>query len=157
MTAMMTRTMPQTQAREIAEDLLYEHGLAAFGWKFAFDNAKRRAGACNYRTRTISLSRHLLSIRPFEDSMNTITHELAHALVGGGHGHDAVWARKHRELGGDGKRCYELEGVDLTAPWIGTCAKGKQFARYRQPKRLDGWQCKCGGGVRHSLTWARNR
>ncbi|AMO44044.1 SprT-like protein [Mycobacterium phage Bactobuster] len=156
MTAMMTRSMTVTEARRLTEDLLLEHGLAAFGWTFGVDAAKRRAGCCNYRTKTVSLSRYLLAQRSYEDSVNTITHEIAHALTPGHH-HDAVWARKHRELGGDGKRCYERDDVDLNAPWIGTCAKGKQFARYRQPKRLDGWQCKCGNGPRHSLTWARNR
>ncbi|QZD97061.1 SprT-like protease [Mycobacterium phage Drake94] len=155
MTAMLTRTMTITQARELTQDLLHEHGL--HGWTVRFDNAKRRAGQCSYSARTISLSRHLLAQRSFEDSHNTITHEIAHALVGPGHGHNLVWVRKHRELGGDGKRCFETEGIDPTAPWVGTCAKGKQYARYRQPKRLDGWQCKCGGGPRHSLTWEKRR
>jgi predicted SprT family Zn-dependent metalloprotease len=155
MTSMLTRTMTITQAREITQDLLNEHGLS--GWRVGFDHAKRRAGQCNYRLQTISLSRYLLAQRSYEDTMNTITHEIAHALVGSGHGHDAVWARKHRELGGDGKRCFQSDEVDLNAPWIGTCARGKQFARYRRPKRLEGWQCKCGNGPRHSLTWENRR
>ncbi|USL89207.1 SprT-like protease [Mycobacterium phage Poompha] len=154
MTAMLTRTMTATQARELTQDLLHEHGLK--GWAFKFDNAKRRAGQCSYSARTISLSRHLLAQRSYEDTLNTITHEVAHALVGAGHGHDQVWARKHRELGGDGRRCFEMEGVDPTAPWVGTCGHGKQFARYRQPKRLEGWRCRCRQGS-SPVVWERKR
>lgn len=34
--------------------------------------------------------------------MDTVAHEVAHALVGPAHGHDAVWRRKAVELGGSG-------------------------------------------------------
>lgn len=155
MTAMMNRTahMGMAEARREATALMREHGLLAFGWTVVFDNAKKRAGQCNYRLQTISLSKYLLAQRSYEDTMMTITHEIAHALVGGGHGHDAVWARKHRELGGNGKRCFEH--VDNKSPWVGICAKGKEYPRYRQPKRLQGWSCKCGGSLPHSLTWHR--
>ncbi|ATE84818.1 SprT-like protease [Mycobacterium phage Chupacabra] len=153
-TATMTRTMTLTQAREVTQDLLHEHGLK--GWTVRFDNARRRAGQCNYRDRVISLSRPLMALRSAEDTMQTITHEIAHAIVGHGHGHDQVWARKHRELGGNGKRCFEMEAIDPTAPWIGTCDHGKQFARYRAPKRLEGWRCRCRQGS-SPVVWEKRR
>lgn len=154
MTAMLTRTMPVAQAREITQELLDEHGLK--GWTVRFDNARRRAGQCNYRDRVISLSRPLMALRSDEDTLQTITHEIAHAIVGPGHGHNQVWARKHRELGGNGQRCFEMEGIDPTAPWVGTCSHGKQFARYRQPKRLEGWRCRCPQGS-SSVIWEKRR
>ncbi|ATN88149.1 hypothetical protein SEA_CINDARADIX_76 [Mycobacterium phage Cindaradix] len=148
----MTRPMTQTQARQATVALIREHGLT--GWTVKYDNARKRAGQCNYRDRTISLSKHLLAHRSYEDSMQTITHEIAHAIVGPGHGHDHVWARKHRELGGNGQRCFEMEGIDPTAPWVGTCGHGKQYARYRAPKRLDGWRCRCRQGS-SPVVWKR--
>ncbi|AEJ92356.1 SprT [Mycobacterium phage Timshel] len=160
MTAMMDRptvvfrVMTLNDAAEITRDLLHEHGLGDT-WRFKFTNAKRTAGICSYRDKTIGLSRYLLARRPYEESLNTITHEIAHALVGGMHGHDAAWQRKHRELGGDGKRCFEH--TDLDAPWIGTCGHGKQFARYRRPKTLVGWRCNCRGKVRTAVEWVHNR
>ncbi|ASR87788.1 SprT-like protease [Mycobacterium phage Wintermute] len=148
----MTDThMTQAEARRIATELIRKHGLT--GWTVTFDNARRRAGQCRYTTRTISLSKPLMAQRTYAETMNTITHELAHALVGPDHGHDAVWSRKHRELGGDGKRCFEH--FDHTAPWVGTCGHGKQFARYRQPKNLHGWRCRC-TKAGSPITWARN-
>ncbi|AJA43754.1 SprT-like protease [Mycobacterium phage Marcoliusprime] len=140
--------MTLAQARQITMSLIREHGLT--GWTVRFDNARRRAGVCSYRDRTIGLSKPLMAQRSYDDTMMTITHELAHALVGPRHGHDAVWAAKHRSLGGNGKRCFEH--FDESAPWIGTCGHGKQFARYRAPKRLDGWRCRCSGGG-SPITW----
>ncbi|BBX09472.1 SprT-like domain-containing protein [Mycolicibacterium aichiense] len=156
MTATLTRpaTMTQAMAHQITVGLIREHGLV--GWKVKLDNARRRAGLCDHTNKVISLSKHLMAIRSYEDTMMTITHELAHALVGPRHGHDAVWAAKHRSLGGNGKRCFQLEEVDRTAPWLGTCDHGKQFARYRQPKRLDGWRCRCTAGA-SPVVWKRNR
>uniref|UniRef100_A0AAU8GPH3 SprT-like protease n=1 Tax=Mycobacterium phage Stink TaxID=3136630 RepID=A0AAU8GPH3_9VIRU len=150
----MTRTMTVTEAREITQELIRTHWDQLAHYRVAFDNARRRAGLCNYRTRTISLSRHLLALRSYEDTMQTITHEIAHAIVGPGHGHDHVWARKHRELGGNGQRCFEMEGIDPTAPWIGTCAHGKEFARYRAPQTNRIWTCRCRQGS-SIVTWKR--
>lgn len=145
--------MTAVQARKVANDLLAAHGLHS--WTVRFDNAKRRAGQCRYGARVLSLSRPLMAVRTYDETYNTITHELAHALTPG-HKHDAVWSAKHRELGGDGKRCFDTdERVAAMAPWIGTCEHGKQFPRYRQPKRLEGWSCKCPEG-KSPVVWARN-
>ncbi|ASR87250.1 SprT-like protease [Mycobacterium phage LastHope] len=147
-----TRRMSQMEAHQITVGLIREHGL--IGWTVAWDNARRRAGQCRYSTRTISLSRALLRQRSYDDTMMTITHEIAHALVGPKHGHNAVWAAKHRELGGNGQRCFEH--LDESAPWMGTCSHGKKFARYRAPKRLDGWRCRCAAGGT-PIVWANQR
>ena len=40
-------------------DALIELHLDAATWTFAFDNAKKRAGLCNYTERRISVSRYL--------------------------------------------------------------------------------------------------
>ncbi|AHB79612.1 SprT-like protease [Mycobacterium phage Validus] len=144
--------MSMAEARRIATDLIAEHGLT--GWTVTFDNARRRAGVCKYGTRTIGLSKPLMAQRSWDDTWMTITHEVAHALVGHSHGHDAVWAAKHRSLGGNGKRCFEH--LDETAPWMGTCSHGKKFARYRAPKRLDGWRCKCPAGS-SPVVWEHRR
>ncbi|QIG61592.1 SprT-like protease [Mycobacterium phage Ximenita] len=144
--------MGLAEARRIAEALIREHGLT--GWSVTFDNARRRAGVCKYTSRQIGLSKPLMAQRSYADTWQTITHEIAHALVGHSHGHDAVWAAKHRSLGGNGQRCFEH--LDETAPWMGTCDHGKQFARYRQPKSMTGWRCKCTRGG-SPIVWRKQR
>jgi predicted SprT family Zn-dependent metalloprotease len=79
--------------------------------------------------KVIKLSRYLLSQRSYADSLDTITHEVAHAIVGPKHGHDAVWARQHRAMGGNGQRCFQH--TDDNAPYQATCKHGNTVRRYR--------------------------
>ena len=134
----MDRRMTPAEASRITCQLFHEHGLT--GWGLKYGNAKRTAGSCDYRHKLITLSKYLMAQRPYEDTLNTITHEIAHALTRG-HNHDRVWAAKHRELGGDGKRCFAHD--DKHAPIVGRCPHGKEFPRYRMPKQLDVWRCRC--------------
>ena len=39
---------------------------------------------------------------------DTLLHEIAHALVGRRHHHDAVWRAKAREIGCTGQRCHSV-------------------------------------------------
>jgi len=78
----------------LANRLLREHGLV--GWRFEYDNAKRRGGQCRHADRAISMSRHLVPLWSGPEVMTVLKHEIAHALVGPNHGHDAVWAAKMR-------------------------------------------------------------
>ena len=144
--------MGRADAVRIVRDLCAQHGLN--GWHVTFDNRRRRAGACSYAKRQILLSAPLMAARSWADTHMTITHEIAHALTEG-HNHDHVWAAKHRELGGDGKRCIE-DFVDETAPWIGTCSHGRQFVKYREPKPGAMFRCKCIRGDRTTFTFVRN-
>lgn len=130
-------TMSQADARRIAEELLEYHNLQ--GWTFRLDNSRRRAGVCNYGRRFISLSVYLLAQRSYDDSHNTITHEIAHALCPGEH-HSPVWAAKHRELGGDGARCFAH--VDDEAPYVAKCGCGQQYSKYRAPKAYATYRCR---------------
>lgn len=151
MGAISTREhMGRADAVRIAEDLFRQHGLN--GWHVHFDNARRRAGACAYNRKQIRLSAPLMAQRSWADTHMTITHEIAHALTPG-HQHDHVWAAQHRALGGNGTRCFDH--FDDDAPWVGTCGHGKKFAKYRRPKRLEGWRCKCvRGGA--PIVWVEN-
>jgi predicted SprT family Zn-dependent metalloprotease len=139
-TSTETAVMSRAEATTLTVNLLCEHGLTP-AWGVTFNRARRAAGTCNYRAKTITLSLPLLAQRSYQDSLNTITHEVAHALTPG-HNHDRVWQFKHRELGGDGQRCFAHE--DHTAPWIATCSHGKVYSRYRAPKNPAAlYSCRC--------------
>ena len=111
---------PLQAALETAADLMRHHGL--HGWKVKLDHARRRAGQCDYTNRTISLSRHYVRHAETDHIRDTILHEIAHALVGPRHGHDAVWRRKAREIGCSATRCHTLTFSE--APWEMTCPNG---------------------------------
>ena len=112
-------------AQRLTNRLLIDKGLT--GWTIRFNTARRTAGTCNHAQRVITLSKYLLAQRSYEDSLQTITHEVAHALTPG-HSHDYVWQRKHREMGGNGQRCFAH--VDPKAPYSVTCCE-QTYTRYR--------------------------
>ena len=124
---------------DLAYRLLAQHGLTE--WRISFDHARRRAGLCNFTTKTISLSRHYARQASFEHITDTILHEIAHALVGPRHGHNATWRQKAREIGCTAMRCHNL--TFSAAKWMMMCPKGC-FAveRHRRKSGLVCAKCK---------------
>lgn len=97
-----------TKIRKKAIKLMKQHGLMKGDnpWQFTFNYTKTSLGLCVYEEREIQLSKYwMLSIK-YQDAVQVILHEIAHALTEG-HNHDSVWSAKCIEIGGDGKRCYE--------------------------------------------------
>jgi hypothetical protein len=125
--------MELNKAKQLAINLMTEHGLIGNGWSFKFDHAKRRYGCCAYSKRIISISGPLTEIREQDKVKNTILHEIAHALVGAGHGHDSVWKEKALEIGCNGERCGN--DVRIKGNWIGECPNGHVSYKHRIPKR----------------------
>lgn len=104
-------------------------------WTFAFDNAKRRAGLCNFTQRRISVSRYLAARFSDDDIHQTLLHEVAHALAGPKAAHSATWKRIARDLGYVGGTTHALETATELAPWVGTCPQGHTVYRHRRPTR----------------------
>lgn len=104
-------------------------------WSFGFDNAKTRAGLCNYTRKRITVSRYLAE--KFEDDAihQTLLHEVAHAMAGPRAGHGPKWKAIATELGYEGGRLHEGPIASELAPWVGTCPAGHIIHRYRRPTR----------------------
>lgn len=98
------------QAKRMATDLMNKHGLSSKGWRFRFDNAKVRFGSCNYTDKEITLSKPLCELNSEKEVLDTILHEIAHALCPG-QNHNKVWQRKAIEIGCSGNRCYSSSNV----------------------------------------------
>ena len=119
------------EAKQLAIELMDEHGLLDKGWYFEYDTAKRRFGCCNYTKKRISLSAPLTNIRAPDKVKNTILHEIAHALVGRGNGHNGVWRSKAIEIGCNGERCSS--DARLKGKYRLECPAGHIFHRHRRP------------------------
>lgn len=125
--------MLPSEITAFANEKLAEHGLDVKGWRFEFDRAKRRFGSCRYSKKIITVSIHLCALNSADEIMETILHEIAHALVGGVHGHNHIWRRTALQIGSNGKRCHTS---DTVAPkFIGTCDNcGRRIERHRRKK-----------------------
>ncbi len=148
--------MLDQEAEQLANDLMQEHGLLAAGWVFAWGHGKRRLGGAEVRrypdgrvTRTIRLSRHLVRLNDDAEVRDTILHEIAHALVGVEHGHDAAWKSMCRRIGARPER---TAGGEVRMPAAGyvlvcTCCDQVVGQRYRRiaPARLARAYCRACG------------
>ncbi len=148
--------MNTTDAYSLARTLMNQHNLG--DWVFEFDRAKRRAGCCKHSKKTITLSEYYVRLNSEEEILDTLKHEIAHALVGSKHGHDDVWKAMCVKIGAKPIRCYDSNAVAMPkGRWTATC-KGctKTFHKHRRPKNINGRYClKCGpvvGSLQYSLT-----
>lgn len=152
--------MTEASVRSLAVALMAEHGLVAQGWRFAFDNPKRRIGQCRYSTRTITVSRYWAVRLPENRIRNTILHEIAHALVGPRHGHDRIWQLKALAIGCDGKRCSDVaEFKTEQYAWVGTCPTCfHQIDQTRAPLRVKACGKCCGRrfNPKHIYSWKKD-
>ena len=138
-----------TEVATLGKQLIREHevksGLKA-GWQFAFDLAPARGGACRYSDQQITLSVTYCLKASKEEIVDTILHEIAHAIVGPKHGHDATWKMVARRIGCTAERCH---GLQHTPPrWHGQCGCGQQWERQRLSHRIRTSRCgKCKGNI----------
>jgi predicted SprT family Zn-dependent metalloprotease len=139
------------QAAALARELLTTHGL--HGWSFRFNRSKVNMGLCKYGPRTIELSVHFVERNTDEAIRDTLLHEVAHALVGPGHGHDGAWKAICLRVGAKPER-LSFEADMPAGRWQAVCGGcGVLHHRHRRPKRMAGWWCcKC-GPERGRLSW----
>ena len=102
-------------------------------WSFKFDFAKERCGICSYRNKTISLSRYFIGNASLSQVLNTIRHEIAHALTPGA-GHGKEWRQLAIRMGCDGKTCSDIKSFSNPS-WFLKCPCGKvNYPRHRRSK-----------------------
>lgn len=118
----------------LAERLMGE-SLDLQKWSFGFDSGKRRAGLCDHTNKRISLSKYMSTLHSVDQSRQVMFHEIAHALAGVKHGHDAQWLRIATDLGYRNERISAKRVDEEHAKWLGTCANGHEYFRYRKPTR----------------------
>lgn len=129
-------TMNLKTLQRTAREMLKSYGLNE--WWFSFDRSVRRFGCCHYKDRNITMSRAMSKLNDDARCLNTLLHEIAHALVGHGHGHNQVWRAKAISIGCDGKRLYS-SATTATVGWkySGICSDcGKVIGQYHRRRKL---------------------
>lgn len=125
-------------------------------WSFDFDNAKTRAGLCDYSRKRITVSRYLSSRYEDDEIHQILLHEIAHALAGNRAGHGPKWRAIAAGLGYEGARVHSGAIADDLAPWVGTCPAGHRHYRYRRPARpLSCGQCSRRFAAAHLIDWRK--
>ena len=145
--------MTLSEIDTLGNQLLQEHkdnsGLEP-GWKFGFDLAPARGGICRHTEKQITLSVTYCLKASKSEIVDTILHEIAHAIVGPQHQHDAVWKAAAQRIGCTAERCHRVEH---TIPrWQGQCGCGKQWKRQRLTRRSRTGLCPACGD---KIQWKR--
>lgn len=134
--------MTEQQTLQLLDHKLREHHLLSKGWTGKLDHAKRRFGLCSPSNKTISISRHLAALNTDAEVLDTILHEIAHALAFEKYhtncGHDSRWQAIAQQIGARPQRCYDSQQVTQTpGNWqIVHKTTGEVFyTYYRRPRR----------------------
>jgi predicted SprT family Zn-dependent metalloprotease len=139
------------QTAALASELLAAHGL--HGWSFRFNRSKVNMGICKYGLRTIELSAHFVERNSDEAILDTLLHEVAHALAGRAAGHGPLWQAMCRRVGAKAER-LSFEAVMPLGRWRAVCGGcGMLHHRHRRPKHMVGWWCCRCGPERGRLSW----
>ena len=132
------------EIKQYALEQMEKWELTEQGWSFVWDTrAVRRYGQCRYRSKEIGITKKLANINTIEETKDVVLHEIAHALVGRGHGHDHVWKRMCRKVGAKPERCYTPEDRGGTVKTIKGKYKlvnkdtGEVYRYYHRRPRLD--------------------
>ena len=129
---------------------LSKHGLLEHGWKFRWHNKKVALGTCSYNRKLIYLAEWYVKLNDKDEVMDTILHEIAHALAyhrhgSAGRGHGRIWKSVCREIGAKPERCSKdkLNKPKNHHKYIDTCC-GIEYKRHRLRKNAR-YSCpKCG-------------
>src|SRR5210317_1343954 len=118
------------QVKTICEAEMSKFGLLDKGWKFETDNSTHRLGFSKYYSKIVGLSTYFIEHSPDETVIDTIRHEIAHALHyewcnANGVEYDeripkyrrgrTVWVRKIKPHGPEWKRFARMTGANPKA------------------------------------------
>ena len=138
----------------IAARELLRHGLQ--DWSFGWASTKRRQGVCKYRDRRIEIAEYYATHNLPEKVLDTLLHEIAHALAGPKARHGPAWKAVATKLGAS-PRAYDTcrETVVMPGDWQATCeACNRTYHKYKRPQSLTGYRCRCAARMSLSFQFA---
>jgi predicted SprT family Zn-dependent metalloprotease len=126
--------MDLSTLRGLASQKLYQHKL--FGWSFEIKDFGRRAGVCKHSIQRIEIQEYYALNNPQEEVVDTLMHEIAHALTPGHH-HDIIWKAMAVQLGAAPKSCVNKNALAKPSDWKATCNCGKVYYKYKASAGLE--------------------
>ena len=123
------------EAEIIARNLMAEHGVTDLGYCFRWSYSRTNYGYTDYGRKVISLSRPLTEHDNEANVIDTVLHEIAHALAGRGAGHGPKWKQIAKRIGAKPARLsQDSTAYNLIAKYKGVCPNGHESYRNRLPK-----------------------
>ena len=135
--------MDLEELQAVARRELDKHGL--HGWTFGLAKTRRRLGACKYREKRIEVAQYYARHSTEASVLDTLRHEIAHALAGSAAKHGPKWKAVAVRLGATPRSCV-TSGRAVMEPgdWRATCPSCEKTVHfYRRPRSLTGYRCKC--------------
>ena len=132
------------KAKKIALKEMSYYSIILNSWNFKFDSAKTRFGLCNFKTKTISLSKVLVELNNEKEVKDTILHEIAHALVGVDNNHNKIWKETAKSIGCSGERLYSnkvIEPKPVLIRYCETCGKESKYYKKNYGKKISCGHC----------------
>ncbi len=117
---------------KLAEVELAKHD-ALTGWTVAINKRKASCGLCNYRKKRIELSAYFIERNSWEEIMDTILHEIAHALTPGDK-HGPRWRAMAAKIGARPERTAPA-GVEVAPYKYGIFCTGCEAVIAKRHKR----------------------
>ncbi len=135
--------MDLEELQSIARRELKANGL--HDWAFGLARTKRRLGVCKYRAKRIEIADYYARHSPEPSVLDTLLHEIAHAIAGPAAKHGPAWKAVAARLGATPRSCETShQAVVKPGDWQARCpACEKTVHLYRRPKSLSGYRCKC--------------
>lgn len=123
--------------REVAEMIIIYNFSCLKEWTFGYNRSKTSHGYCYYGKRMITLSKHLTLLNDEKEVMNTILHEIAHAILPSTFHHNKIWKSLFIYLGGDGNVLASKDAKELVGKYVYYCVKcGAEYHLFRKSNKL---------------------
>ena len=129
--------MTNQETLKMLNDKMAEHGLINQGWVGSLNNRKRALGVCSFGRKEIKISKAFSNIISSDEILDTILHEIAHALVGPGMGHGRSWRIMCRKIGATPTRLANasVKPEYRYKCYCPNCGELKQYGFHRRPTR----------------------
>ena len=154
--------MNQQEAHLKARELMNHYGL--YKWTLKWNKARSAAGTSQrihwsekpeFSTGVLTFSARIFEVLSEKDQIDTILHEIAHALTPMGvQPHGPEWKAIHRSMGGTGKVSLKVD-TPMARKYTGVCPNGHTIQRDRRDK---GSCSRCAGHFdrRYMFVWREN-